>query len=115
VLPSAGKVDGKPYNATVAGIGPTVVIEDSTVANPLAEAAMVVVPGLNVDWKSVEAYVEPLCTVTNGCTVPMLVREDDKPTVVSCTARVGSPLESRSWTKMQLYELLSAGTLVGPM
>ena len=115
MLPSAGKVDGTPYNATIAGIGPTVVIEDSMVANPLAEAAMVVVPGLNVVWKAVEVYVEPFGIMTDGCTVPMLVREDDKPTVVSCKARVGFPLESRSWTKTQLYELLSAGTLVGPM
>lgn len=54
-MPSAGSVDGKPYNATAVGIGPTVVIVDWTVAKPLAEAAMVVVPGLNVVWNEAEA------------------------------------------------------------
>ena len=54
-FPSAGSVDGNPYNATALGIGPTVVMDDCTVANPVAEAAIVVVPGVNVDWKLVDA------------------------------------------------------------
>jgi hypothetical protein len=51
----------------------------------------------------------------DGSTVPMLVREDDKLMVVSSVALVGLLLESCSCTKIQLYVLLSANTLVGPM
>ena len=76
---------------------------------------MVVVPGLNVEWKLAETYVAPAGIVIDCCTVPMLVREDDKPTVMSCTALAGFPVESKSCTKMQVYELLSARTLAGPM
>lgn len=47
-FPSAGSVDGKPYTATALGIGPMVVIVDCTVVNPVAVAAIVVVPGLYV-------------------------------------------------------------------
>jgi len=52
-LPSAGSVDGNPKTATWAGMGATVVMDVVTVANPDAEAAIVVVPGLNVVWKLV--------------------------------------------------------------
>ena len=48
-------------------------------------------------------------------TVPMLVREEDRLMAVSCDALAGAPLASCSWTKMALYTVLSASTLVGPM
>jgi hypothetical protein len=75
---------------------------------------MVVVPGVNVEWKFAAPYVDPLGIVIEGSTVPMFVAEDERLMVVSCTALAGFPLESCNCTKMQLYVLSSAGTLVGP-
>ena len=76
------------------GIGPTVVIVACTVAKPVAEADIVVVPGLNAVLKLADAYVAPLGIVMNGSTVPILVREDERLMVVSCKALDGRPEES---------------------
>ena len=65
--------------------------------------------------KFADAYVSPFGIVIDESTVPMLVSEDDRLIVVSCNALAGCPLESCNWTKMHLYVLLSASTLVGPM
>ena len=50
-FPSAGRIGGKPYTAIAEGIGATVVIVACTVARLVADAVMVVVPGVYVDWK----------------------------------------------------------------
>ena len=42
-------MDGNPYTAIVEGIGPIVVIDDCSVEYPVAEADIVVVPGVNVE------------------------------------------------------------------
>ena len=53
--------------------------------------------------------------VIDGSTVPMFVSEDERLMAVSCKALAGFPVESCNCTKMQLYVLLSARTLDGPM
>ena len=82
---------------------------------PVAKAEIVVVPGANVELKFAELYIAPLGIIMNGSTVPMFVEEDDRLMFVSCSALAGFPVESCNCTKMQLYVILSASTLVGPM
>jgi hypothetical protein len=68
----------------------------------VAEADIVVVPGLNEVLKFADEYVAPLVTVIEESTVPMFVDEDERLMVMSCNALAGCPLESCNCTKMQL-------------
>ena len=56
-FPSAGTTAGKPYTASLDGIGPTVVRVVWTVAYPDDAAAIVVAPGVKVDWNCAVAKV----------------------------------------------------------
>jgi len=59
--------------------------------------------------------VVPWCIVTVDSTVPISMWDDDMLIVVSTWALAGMFFESSSCTKnMELYALLSAGTLGGP-
>ena len=79
-----------------------VVMVACTVANPVAEADIVVVPGLNVVLKFADAYVVPLRIVMAESTVPTFVSEDARLIVVSCNALAGCPAEFCNCTKMHL-------------
>ena len=74
-----------------------------------------VVPGENVEVKFAGAYVVPLGINIDESTVPIFVREDERLIVVSCNDLAGFQVESCNCTKMQLYVLLSARTLAGPI
>ena len=87
---------------------------DWTVAYPVADAVIDVDPGEKVEVKVADAKVWPFGMVIDGLTVPMFVRDDDRVIVVSWSALAGFWLESCNSTKMHVYELLSARTLVGP-
>jgi hypothetical protein len=84
------------------GIGPIVVIVACTVVKPVAEADIVVVPGLKVVLKFADAYVVPLRIIMDKSTVPIFVEEDARLIVVSCNALDGFPQVSCNCTKMQV-------------
>ena len=67
---------------------------DCTVAKPVADAEIVVVPGENVEAKFADANVSPCKMVIEGSTAPMLVDEEERLMDVSCRARAGFPEES---------------------
>ena len=60
----------------------------------MAEADIVVFPGLKVEVKSATAKVSPLRMVMDESTVPIYIREEESPIVMSCNALNGFPILS---------------------